>query len=308
MNFEVDEIVDIKKAVMEFAENSSRSFCEAEFTELIKKTWKKGYQLGYFKLDELNAVEAVSVVEGFHSVNPKIGVAMLYFTVSNYLFGEVASFAFRNDENDDVVSDFAHNVYVLMNDKTNSKILLELVKCTSNWYTEELVRLEMDKCEVLDKQIVGVDFKTKLTTLLAARCIGTAEIAYRDAAKFLREMSKLGKLNFDYHQTRRKLGEIAAELEASRLLTYKSAWKIDKGVLDPLLADISLWKAARTAVMAVDEATIVQEGINYLEDYRVQIFRKYARIDVRSKMFSRVDLRLSNLISPHTEKFWEYQI
>lgn len=279
-----DEVRDVVKACSEFAER--------EYDKDLLKAWRKGFELGYFDLENLSATEASAVFEGIFSVKPTFGVPMLYFTISQHIFGEFASLAFQQEK---LVTDFTYGKYVKVDESASIFLAQE------KYYTPELTELKVDR-------VVGTadsDIRPILNLLLAARCVGTAKYALKTALSYLREWRRTGYGEFNYCHCFEKLGEISAEIEASKLMLYHAASLLESSS-DRLLVEMALWKAACTAVSAADESTLLQEGFySYKEDFKVEIFRNIAELKHRNPAGSSIyDLKISELFFPFTGRFY----
>ncbi|WP_290596696.1 MULTISPECIES: acyl-CoA dehydrogenase family protein [unclassified Archaeoglobus] len=279
-----DEVGDIVKACSEFAEKE----CDKD----MLKAWKKGFELGYFNLEDLSATEASAVFEGIFSVKPTFGVPMLYFTISQHIFGEFASLAIHQER---LITDFTYDKYIKVDNSEASIFFAE-----EKYYTPELIELRVDR--VVDT--AESDIRPLLNLLLAARCVGTAKYALKTALGYLREREKAGYEDLNYCHCFEKLGEISAEIEASKLMVYHAAslFKSDNSKPFP---EMALWKAACTAVIAADESILLQEGFySYKEDFKVEIFRYIAELKHRNPKGSSIyDLKNSELYFPFTYRF-----
>ena len=283
-----DEIGDIVKACSEFAQKE----CEED----LLKAWRKGFDLGYFNLSELSVSEASAVFEGIFSAKPTFGVPMLYFTISQHIFGEYASLAFQQNR---LVTDFTYRSYVKIVDSEASLFVAD-----GRYYTPELAELRVVR--VVEGKDVDKEYIQLLNILLAARCVGTAKYALKVVLSYLKEREKAGYERFDYCHCFEKLGEISAEIEASKLMLYRASTSADSDRTSIILSEMALWKAACTAVMAADEAVLLQEGFyDYKEDFKVEIFRSLAELKHRNPAGSSIyDLKISELFFPFTSRFY----
>ncbi len=141
--------------------------------------------------------------------------------------------------------------------------------------------------KVRDSNIVGelnngfshsMDFFTVSRTLIAAQAVGTAQGATEIAFKYAQQRESAGKPIIRYQQIGAKLGQVAAEIEAARLLTYRAAWTIDQNETDPMLTSMAKLYAADVAVRATDWAIQTLGGYGYLGEYRVERFYRDARV------------------------------
>src|SRR6476661_10673469 len=65
--------------------------------------------------------------------------------------------------------------------------------------------------------------------IVAARGIGLAEGALMYAVSYVKQRAAFGKTIADMQGIQWKVAELAAEIEAARLLTYRAAWMADRG-------------------------------------------------------------------------------
>lgn len=272
-------------------------------SELDKKTevlkiWRKGFDLGYFDLGALTISEASMVFSKIHEIKPELGYQLLYMSISNYFFGEVASMCFYVDG--ELITDWVQDKYIMISDG------IKLIKATPEFFTTEIFRLRDPK--ILEEKKVNlippislINPIPRINLLLASRCLGTAIHAHRLALQYLKEI----KLSSNYYHVFEKLGEIFVEIKSSESLLKASLDKIETEEAEKL-SKMALWKSAVTAVMAVDEAVVVQEGAyKYREDFKIEVFRNLAKIKHRNpKIGSIYDLRVSEIYYPETIEFY----
>ncbi|HID18559.1 TPA: acyl-CoA dehydrogenase, partial [Candidatus Bathyarchaeota archaeon] len=113
---------------------------------------------------------------------------------------------------------------------------------------------------------------------VAAQAVGTAQGAFEIAFKYAREREAFGQPIVQFQQVGCKLAEVATEIEAARLLTYKAAWTIDQGKMDPMLTSMAKLYASRAAVKATDAAIQTLGGYGYMGEYRVERYYRDAKI------------------------------
>ncbi|MGB9847083.1 MAG: acyl-CoA dehydrogenase family protein, partial [Desulfotomaculales bacterium] len=75
-----------------------------------------------------------------------------------------------------------------------------------------------------------------------------------------------------------QLAEMATRIEAARNLTYKAAWKCDRGQIDPALNAMAKYFAGEVAVWVCDKAVQLHGGYGYIDEYDVQRFYRDAKI------------------------------
>ena len=113
---------------------------------------------------------------------------------------------------------------------------------------------------------------------IAATALGIAQGALDRAVAYAREREQFGKRLIDFQVTQHKLADMATDIEAARLLTYKAAWNYDQGRIDPVLTSMAKYVAGRTAVSVADEAIQILGGYGYMTEYEVERFYRDAKI------------------------------
>ncbi len=113
---------------------------------------------------------------------------------------------------------------------------------------------------------------------IAAHAVGIAEGALDRALKYAREREAFGRKLVQLQAIAHKLAEMATKIEAVRLLTYKAAWLVDQGKMDPAITAMAKAYAGRVAVEVCDEAVQILGGYGYIGDYDVERYYRDAKI------------------------------
>jgi len=141
--------------------------------------------------------------------------------------------------------------------------------------------------KVSDNNILGelnngfshsMDFFAISRTAIAAQTVGTAQGAFEIALKHAKQRQSHGQPIIRFQQIGAKLAQVASEIEAARLLTYKAACSIDQDNVDPMLTSMAKLYASNVAVRATDAAIQTLGGYGYLGEYRVERFYRDARV------------------------------
>jgi len=74
------------------------------------------------------------------------------------------------------------------------------------------------------------------------------------------------------------LAEAMTNIEAARWLTYRAAWLVDAGKMDPMATAMAKLYAGKIAMEVTDFAIQVLGGYGYLGEYRVERFHRDAKI------------------------------
>lgn len=115
--------------------------------------------------------------------------------------------------------------------------------------------------------------------LVAARGVGLAAGATSYALAYARKRRTFGQRLIDHQAIQFKLAELAMQIEAARLLTYRAAWLVDRGGSDREIAHyLSMAKAtaSEVAVRAAEEALQILGGYGYLKDYPTERYYRDA--------------------------------
>mgnify|MGYP000427527748 CR=1 FL=1 len=151
--------------------------------------------------------------------------------------------------------------------------------------TAELI---FDDLRVPEENLIGTEgagflqlmqFFDETRTMVAAQGVGIAEGAFRAAKEYAQDREQFGRPISDFQAIQHKLAEMRTNLEAARMLTYKSAWSVNNadGQLTAL-ASMAKEFASRTAVEAADEAVQIHGGAGYVNDFPVERLYRDAKI------------------------------
>lgn len=116
--------------------------------------------------------------------------------------------------------------------------------------------------------------------IVAARGIGLAEGALMYAVEYVKQRNAFGKTIADFQGIQWKIAELAAEIEAARLLTYRSAWMADRGQFTkewvPYLS-IAKYYATELAVKVSGEALQMLGAAGYMQDHPTELYYRDAK-------------------------------
>jgi len=130
----------------------------------------------------------------------------------------------------------------------------------------------------------GKGFKVAMTALdygrmgIAAQAVGIAQGAYEAAIKYSKERSQFGKTISEFQVTQFKFADMALQIEAARLLTYKACQlATDKKPVSKASAMAKLF-AAETCNKVAAQAVQILGGYGYSREYPVERFMRDAKI------------------------------
>ncbi len=155
------------------------------------------------------------------------------------------------------------------------------------WNASDTRPLTFTDCRVPEENLLGprgAGFKQFLHILdigrigVAAMGVGLAQGALDEALAYAKERRAFGQPISKFQAIQFKLADMATEIEAARLLTYKAAWLKDQGRNFTLTAAQAKLKTGRLAVRASEEAVQIHGGYGYIEEYPVCRFYRDAKI------------------------------
>jgi alkylation response protein AidB-like acyl-CoA dehydrogenase len=116
--------------------------------------------------------------------------------------------------------------------------------------------------------------------VVAARGIGLAEGALMYATEYVKERSAFGGKIADFQGIQWEIAKLAVEIEAARLLTYRSAWLADQGRFGrkwvPYLS-MAKYYATEVAVKASGLAVQLLGAAGYMKDHPTELWYRDAR-------------------------------
>lgn len=113
---------------------------------------------------------------------------------------------------------------------------------------------------------------------IAAQALGIAEAALEAATAYAKERHQFGRPIAAQQAVGFKLADMAANIEAAKLLVYRAADLRSRGLSCGKEASMAKLFASRTAVEAATEAIQVFGGYGYTEDYPVERFFRDAKV------------------------------
>jgi alkylation response protein AidB-like acyl-CoA dehydrogenase len=144
-----------------------------------------------------------------------------------------------------------------------------------------------EDCRLPEKQLLGQlgeGFVDSLRILdggrisIAALSIGVAQGAYDAALKYSQQRKQFGRFISEFQAIQHKLADMATEIEAARLLTYRACWLKDQGKKVNKESAMAKLFASETAVRAADQALQVHGGYGFIKDYPVEKFYRDAKL------------------------------
>lgn len=113
---------------------------------------------------------------------------------------------------------------------------------------------------------------------VAAAAVGLARRAFEEATQYSLQRKTMGKLIAEHQAVAFMLAEMAIGIESARLVTYLSAWQIDRGEKNTYFASIAKALAADVANKAATDAVQIFGGNGFNSEYPVEKLMRDAKI------------------------------
>jgi short/branched chain acyl-CoA dehydrogenase len=155
------------------------------------------------------------------------------------------------------------------------------------WNASDTRPLSFEDCRVPEGNLLGrrgEGFKQFLQILdggrigVAAMGIGLAQGALDEAISYAKERKAFGPPIAKFQAIQAKIADLSAQIEAARLLVYRSAVLKERGEPFTLTAAQAKLITGRLAVRATEEAVQIHGGYGYIEEYPVCRFYRDAKI------------------------------
>jgi alkylation response protein AidB-like acyl-CoA dehydrogenase len=158
----------------------------------------------------------------------------------------------------------------------------------------------------------GFGFKFAMTVLsggrigIASQALGIAAGAYELAVAYAKEREAFGKPIANHQAIAFKLADMATDIEAARLLVYRSAWMKDQHMDFTTASSMAKVFASETAMKHTVEAVQVHGGYGFVKEYHVERLMRDAKItqiyegtsEIQRIVISREILKNNNLYIP----------
>ena len=117
-----------------------------------------------------------------------------------------------------------------------------------------------DTLKILDKGRVGI----------GAWAVGIGTAAYEAAKQYAKDRVQFGRPISDFQGVAFMIADMATELEAARLMVWRSAWMQDQGMKNTRAASEGKYYAARAAMRACNSALQIHGGYGYTREFPVE--------------------------------------
>ena len=143
----------------------------------------------------------------------------------------------------------------------------------------EHAHITFKECRVPRSALLGAPgdgFKVAMSALdrgrlgVAAGAVGVAQACLDACVAFARERRQFGQRIADFQMIQATLADMAADVEAARLLVYRAAWVKDQGLPATKATSIAKLFATEAAMKAASEAVLMHGNRGYSNEYPVE--------------------------------------
>jgi alkylation response protein AidB-like acyl-CoA dehydrogenase len=147
--------------------------------------------------------------------------------------------------------------------------------------------LILEDCRIPSENVMGEPgkgYKIAIETLnegrigIGAQMLGLAQGAWNCAAKYALERKQFGKAIAEFQAVQFALAEMAAEIEATRLLVYNAARLKDAHLDFVREAAIAKYFSSQVAERVASQAVEIYGGYGFVKDYPVEKYYRDAKI------------------------------
>lgn len=144
--------------------------------------------------------------------------------------------------------------------------------------------ITLENCRIPQANRLGAekdsDFPVLLNSskvALAAMAVGVARAAYEYAREYAKQRVAFGEPIASRQAIAFMLAEMAIEIDATRLMVWEAAWKLDKGQGATKEASLAKFYAADMVMQVTDRAIQVLGGHGYIREHPVELWFRNAR-------------------------------
>ncbi|HTA24564.1 MAG TPA: acyl-CoA dehydrogenase [Terriglobales bacterium] len=113
---------------------------------------------------------------------------------------------------------------------------------------------------------------------IAALALGMAEGAYECALKYSKQRKQFGKAISEFQGIQWKLADMATEIEAAKLLTFRAASMKDAGMKSTQESSMAKLFTSEVAVRCANESVQIHGGYGFIKDYPAEKFYRDVKL------------------------------
>nr|MDO8081064.1 acyl-CoA dehydrogenase [Candidatus Freyarchaeota archaeon] len=147
--------------------------------------------------------------------------------------------------------------------------------------------LMFDECRIPKENLLGKEgdgFKIAMTILDSARigasaqAVGLSQAALEEAFKYSQERQQFNRPIAQFQAVQFMIADMATQIEAARLLTYKAAFLKDKGARFTKEVAMAKLYSSKICTQVVSNAVQIHGGYGYMKDYPVERYYRDAKV------------------------------
>ena len=151
----------------------------------------------------------------------------------------------------------------------------------------ETAEVLMENCRVHRSAMVGLEgqgFVNAMQILdggrvsIAALALGMAQGAYEAALTYSKQREQFGRPISSFQAVQFMLADMVVDIEASRWLTYRSAWMKDEGLRVTKASAMAKLRASETSLRVADKALQIMGGYGYTKEFPVEKFYRDVKL------------------------------
>jgi butyryl-CoA dehydrogenase len=153
--------------------------------------------------------------------------------------------------------------------------------------SSDTASLLFEDCRVPHQNLLGTEgegFRIALATLdggrigIAAQALGIAQGCLEESVAYAQQRHQFGRAIAEFEAIQWMLADMATEIDAARLLTYRAAWLAQQGRTFTKEAAMAKLFASEAANRAAYKAIQIFGGYGYTKEFAVERFFRDARI------------------------------
>jgi hypothetical protein len=113
---------------------------------------------------------------------------------------------------------------------------------------------------------------------IAALSLGMAQGAYESALNYSKQRKQFGRAISDFQAIQWKLADMATEIDAARMLTFRAASMKDAGLKTTLESSMAKLFASEVAVKCANEGVQIHGGYGFIKDYPAEKFYRDVKL------------------------------
>ncbi|HMQ61328.1 MAG TPA: acyl-CoA dehydrogenase family protein [Flavilitoribacter sp.] len=151
----------------------------------------------------------------------------------------------------------------------------------------ETAEMIFENCRIHKSQILGEEGEGFIQAMkvldggrisIAALSLGIAKGAYEAARNYAKEREQFGKPIASFQAIGFKLADMATQIEAAELLTFKAGELKDHDEKSTKLSAMAKYYASEAAVSIANEAVQIYGGYGYIKEFPVEKFYRDAKL------------------------------